>query len=128
VCAGLTAYSGVPLENYAPVVDTYSVDLAKYNRDRAECWLIAIQAEAASKQWRDAQLGRNILAGAVIGTVIGSAAGIGTLNRSDNAKKGVVFGALVGTADSTEDIKLGPRRIMDRCIANRRYDLLKNTL
>ena len=79
MCAGLTAYSGVPLENYAPVVDTYSVDLAKYDRDRAECWLIAIQAEAASKQWRDARLVRNILAGAVIGTVIGSAAGIGTL-------------------------------------------------
>ena len=129
VCVlGLAACSGVPLESYAPVVDTYSVDLAKYNRDIAECRLIAMQAEAASKQRRDAQLGRNILAGAVIGTVIGSAAGIGTHNRSDNAKKGAVFGALAGTADSTEDKKLGPRRIMDRCIANRGYDLLNKTL
>ena len=87
-----------------------------------------MQAEADSKQQRDAQLGRNILAGAVIDTVIGSAAGIGTVNRSDNAKKGAVFGGLAGTADSTENIKLGPRRIMDRCIANRGYDLLNNTL
>ncbi len=47
--------------------------------------MIAMQAEAALKQRRDAQLGRIILAGAVIGTVIGSAAGIGTANRSDNA-------------------------------------------
>ena len=36
VCVlGLTACSGVPLESYAPVVDTYSVDLAKYNQDIA---------------------------------------------------------------------------------------------
>ena len=90
--------------------------------------MIATQAEAALKQQHDEQLGRNILAGAVISTVIGSAAGFGTANRSDNAKKGAVFGALAGTTDSTEDLKLGPRRIMDRCIPNRGYDLLNNTL
>ena len=90
--------------------------------------MIATQAEAALKQQHDEQLGRNILAGAVISTVIGSAAGFGTANSSDNALKGAVFGALAGTTDSTEHIKLGPRRIMDRCIANRGYDLSNNTL
>ena len=47
--------------------------------------MIATQAEAALKQQHDEQLGRNVLAGAVISTVIGSAAGFGTANRSDNA-------------------------------------------
>ena len=47
--------------------------------------MIATQAEAALKKQHDDQLGRNILAGAVISTVIGSAAGFGTANRSDNA-------------------------------------------
>ena len=32
VCVlGLTACSGVPLESYAPVVDTYSVGFERYN-------------------------------------------------------------------------------------------------
>ena len=63
----------------------------------------------------------------MIGTVICSSVGIGTLDRSDNAKKGALFGALAGAANSIEDVKPGPCRIMDRGIANRGYHLLNDT-
>ena len=44
---GFTTCSGVPLERYAPVVNTFFVDQAQYERDINECRLIAMQAEAS---------------------------------------------------------------------------------
>lgn len=61
-----------------------------------------------------------------IGATIGNASEIGSETRKDSTKQGAVFGALAGAVESGDDVKLGPRRIMDRCIANRGYDLLND--
>ena len=69
----------------------------------------------------------NILTGLLVGAAIGSASGIGSETRKESTKQGAVFGAFASVAESDEDVKLGPRRIMDRCIANRGYALLNDT-
>jgi len=116
-----------PLETYEPVVDHYSVDPVQYSRDIAECQSVAAQAMAQAIQRRDAEMAPNILTGLLIGAAISNASGIGSETRKDSTKQGAVFGALAGVAESDEDVKLGPRRIMDRCIANRGYALLNDT-
>ena len=63
----------------------------------------------------------------MIGATIGNLSGIGSDTRKDSTKQGAVFGALAGAAESGEDVKLGPRRIMDLCMTNRGYDLLNDT-
>ena len=82
---------------------------------------------AQAIQRRDAEMAPNILTGLLIGAAIGNASGIGSETRKDSTKQGAVFGALAGVAESDEDVKLGPCRIMDRCIANRGYALLNDT-
>ena len=81
---------------------------------------------ALAKQRQDALMAPNILTGFLIGATIGNASEIGSETRKDTTKQGAVFGALAGAVESGDDVKLGPRRIMDRCIANRGYDLLND--
>ena len=119
----VSACTEAPLESYEPVVDRFLVDRAQYNRDITECRSVANGAMAQAKQRRDAQMAPNILTGLLIGATIGNASGIGSDTRKDSTKQG----ALAGAAESGEDVKLGPRRIMDRCMANRGYDLLNDT-
>ena len=123
----VSACGVAPLETYEPVVDLYSVDPVQYSRDIAECRSVAAQAMAQAIQRRDAEMAPNTLTGFLIGAAIGNASGIGSETRKDSTKQGAVFGALAGVAESDEDVKLGPRRIMDRCIANRGYALLNDT-
>jgi uncharacterized protein YcfJ len=122
----VSACTEAPLESYEPVVDRFFVDRMQYSRDITECRSVAVGAMAQAKQRRDAQMAPNILTGLLIGATIGNASGIG-YTRKDSTKQGAVFGALAGAAESGEDVKLGPRRIMDRCMANRGYDLLNDT-
>ena len=82
---------------------------------------------AQAKQRRDAQMAPNILTGLLIGATIGNASGIGSDTRQDSTKQGAVFGTLAGAADGGGHVKLGQRRIIDRCMANRGYDLLNDT-
>ncbi|MBT5679421.1 MAG: glycine zipper family protein, partial [Marinovum sp.] len=103
------------MESYEPVVDRFLVDRVQYNRDITECRSVATGAMAQAKQRRDAQMAPNILTGLLIRATIGNASGIGSDTRKDSTKQGAVFGALAGAAESGEDVKLGPRRIMDRC-------------
>ena len=119
----VSACTEAPLENYEPVVDRFLVDQVQYNRDITECRSVATGAMAQAKQRRDAQMAPNILTGLLIRATIGNASGIGSDTRKDSTKQG----ALAGAAESGEDVKLGPRRIMDRCMANRGYDLLNDT-
>ena len=123
----VSACTEAPLESYEPVVDRFLVDRVQYNRDITECRSVATGAMAQAKQRRDAQMAPNILTGLLIGATIGNASDIGSDTRKDSTKQGAVFGALAGAAESGEDVKLGPRRIMDRCMANRGYDLLNDT-
>ena len=119
----VSACTEAPLESYEPVVDRFLVDRVQYNCDITECRSVANGAMAQAKQRRDAQMAPNILTGLLIGATIGNASGIGSDTRKDSTKQG----ALAGAAESGEDVKLGPRRIMDRCMANRGYDLLNDT-
>ena len=99
----------------------------QYNRDITECRSVAAGAMAQAKQRRDAKIAPNILTGLLIGATIGNASGIGSDTRKDSTKQGAVFGALAGAAGGGGDVELGPRRIIDRCMANRGYDLLNDT-
>ena len=123
----VSACAVAPLETYEPVIDQYSVDPVQYSRDIAECRSVAVQAMLQAIQRRDAEMAPNILTGLLIGAAIGNASGIGSETRKESTKQGAVFGAFAGVAESDEDVKLGPRRIMDRCIANRGYALLNDT-
>ena len=122
----MSACTVAPLEIYEPVVDHFSVDPVQYSRDITECRSVAARAMALAKQRQDAQMAPNILTGFLIGATIGNASGIGSETRKDSTKQGAVFGALAGAVESGDDVKLGPRRIMDRCIASRGYDLLND--
>ena len=123
----MSACSVAPMDTYEPAVDHFSMDPAQYSRDLTECRSVAASAMAQAEQRQEAQMGSNILTGMLVGAAIGNVSALGTDSRKDSTKQGALLGALAGAAESGEDVKLGPRRIMDRCIANRGYVLLNDT-
>ncbi len=111
----LGACSQPTLEQYRPVTDPYGPRSATYERDLNMCYSVAKRAEGSYRQQRNAEMGTNVAVGAIGGALIGAAFG-----NSDWAAIGATYGAASGVATTnTELARGGPRRIIDRCMADR---------
>lgn len=118
-----------PLSEYTPVVDPGRVSQAKFQRDLVECRNVALRVEADYKKRQQEELGRNLAVGILAGAVLGAAVGSGTNDVGSYAAAGATYGAAAGAASgdySYDLVKFGPRRVVDRCMANRGYAILND--
>lgn len=110
------------LADYRPVVDPSKSNPAKFEKDLAACRNIALQAEAEYKKRQEQEMGQNIMAGILVGAIAGAIVGDG-----DYAAAGAAYGAGAGVAATdTELSEGGPRRIIDRCMADRGHRILND--
>lgn len=113
-----------PLTDYRPVVDPARTNQAKFERDLVECRNLAIKVEADYKARQQKEMGQNMMVGIVAGALLGAAVG-----NSDYAAAGALYGGAAGAAagDYTHDlVTYGPRRIVDRCMAERGHRILND--
>jgi uncharacterized protein YcfJ len=118
------------ISEYEPVIDSAGVPADRYQADLAQCRQIADAAQRRLFTERNEQIYQEALAGAAVGAVIGAAAG----SLGGNAGRGAAIGAGVGAAAGPGDpaydyqvIVAQPRRIVDRCMANRGYAVLNDS-
>lgn len=117
------------LSDYRPVVDPAKSSPAKFENDLTACRNIAIQVEADYKERQQKEMVSGLIAGALIGAATGAIAGGGSSHKSDYILAGTAVGAAGGAAsgDHTYDlVKYGPRRIVDRCMAERGHAILND--
>ena len=72
---------------------------------------------------------QNMLVGLIAGALVGAAVGSGSDYQGDLAAYGAVSGMAAGAEsnDYTYDlVKFGPRRIVDRCVADRGHKVLSD--
>ncbi|MCE8417790.1 glycine zipper family protein [Rhodovulum sulfidophilum] len=126
----LTACAPVqPLSEYKPVIDPAQTSSRKFDRDLGECRQIAIDLQAEYKDRAAKEAGRNILVGVLAGVAVGAIAGNNTGYQNDYILTGAAAGALggAGSGDYGRDlVEYGPRRVVDRCMANRGYQILND--
>lgn len=112
-----------PLTEYRPVVDPSKSSPAKFERDLSACRNVGLSAEAAYKKRQDQQMAQNMVAGILVGAIAGAAIG----DSSNYAAAGAAYGAGAGVAATdTELAQGGPRRIIDRCMADRGHTILND--
>jgi len=112
-----------PLTEYRPVVDPSKSSPARFEQDLAACRSIALQAEAEYKRRQDEQMGQNIMAGLIVGAIAGAAIG----DSGNYAAAGAAYGAGAGMAATDTELAYGgPRRIVDRCMADRGHVILSD--
>lgn len=117
---GLGACATQDLAEYRPVVDASGPG---YERDLAECRVIALNAEAEYRERQQAEMGANLFAGLLVGALAGQAIG----GNSGYTAAGAAYGAGAGlAATDTELAHGGPRRIIDRCLAGRGHRVLSD--
>ena len=102
------------LSDYRPVVDSHTTDMSAYEADRGQCVGIALQAQAEYEHQQKAQRESNMTIGLIVGAVAGAAVG-GTLGALEG-----------GLAETDYDPVTSPRKIVDRCMKNRGYDILSD--
>ena len=126
----LVASCGVEsLVDYTPVVDTYNTNMTTFNKDLEQCRNIALRVEADYEKRQQEQALSNALAGALAGALTGAIIGSGSDYQGELAGYGAVAGAASGAAanDYTRDlVKFGPRRVVDRCMADRGHKVLND--
>ena len=98
------------LGDYRPVVDSYNSDMAAYEADRGQCVAVAMQAQAEYERQQRLKRESNMTIGLIVGAIAGAAVG-GTL------------GAL---AETDYDPVTSPRKIVDRGMKNRGYEILSD--
>lgn len=115
-----------PLQEYRPVVDPARTNARKFEADLAACRNIALKLEADYKKRAEEEMAANLMVGLLAGAVLGAAAG-GDMNY---AAAGAAYGAAAGAAapgDYSRDlVKFGPRRVVDRCMAERGHAILND--
>ena len=94
-----------------PVVDPHGVDMARYQKDLAECENIAAQVEQKA--------GERALGGALVVGLIGAVLGDG-----DTAKKAAGAGLIGGAAEGAEETKRERATVVKNCLRNRGYQVL----
>lgn len=117
------------LVDYKPVVDPKASNTKKFNKDLVECRSIALEVEADYRKRQNSQAMSNMVAGALAGALTGAVVGSGTGYQGDLAAYGAATGVAAGAASndySYDIVKYGPRRIIDRCMANRGHLLLND--
>ena len=118
-----------PLAEYRPVIDPGRTDQVRFESDLDECRAVAIQVEADYKKRQQEQLGANLLTGLVVGALTGAVVGSDSNYQSDLVAYGAASGMAAGAASNeyTQDlVKFGPRRIVDRCMADRGHKILND--
>lgn len=124
-CVFISALAGCvqePLTEYRPVVDPAKSSPAKFERDLAACRNVGLSAEAAYKQRQEKEMAQKMMAGILLGAIAGAAVG-----DSSTAAAGAAYGAGAGAAATdTELAQGGPRRIIDRCMADRGHTVLND--
>ena len=102
------------LGDYRRVVDSYNTDMAAYEADRGQCVAVAMQAQAEYERQQRLKQESNMTIGLIVGAIAGAVVG-GT------------FGALEGgLAETDYDPVTSPRKIVDRCMKNRGYEILSD--
>lgn len=102
------------LGDYRPVVDSYNTDMAAYEADRGQCVAVAMQAQAEYERQQRLKRESNMTIGLIVGAIAGAAVG-------------VTLGALEGGPGETDyDPVTSPRKIVDRCMKNRGYEILSD--
>ena len=96
------------------MVDSYNIDMAAYEVDRGQCVALGMQtqAEYESQQWLKRE--SNMTIGLIVRAIAGAAVG-GTLGAMEG-----------GLAETDYDPVRSPRKIVDRCMKNRCYEILSD--
>ena len=114
------------LETYRPVIDTSRTDVAKFESDLIDCRTIASRTEKELADRRKSEVAAGVLTGVLTGAILGNVYGEDSDSTATGAAIGVVLGA--GDVDTTDqEVKYGPRRIVDRCLAARGHNILSDT-
>jgi uncharacterized protein YcfJ len=122
------------LGTYSPVIDVYQYDTAQFNTDISQCRQLAITAQARYDTQQSEEQAE-ILASALVGAIVGAAVGNALDGNDDSATTvGAVYGAGIGAATAADAndydrliTKFGPTAIVDKCMANRGYNILSQT-
>lgn len=117
------------LADYTPVVDPHRTDMNKFHSDLIQCRGIAVQAKANYEKQASQAAATGIVVGAVVGAAVGSSVGAGTGYQGDMTRLGSAQGAAMGALSASDYAgvaKFGPNRIVDRCMANRGYEILND--
>jgi hypothetical protein len=93
-----------------PIVDTKGVDMARYERDKAECEAYASQVSTGQA------VGKGAAGGAVVGAAIGAITG--------NAGQGAGIGAVTGGAESARISDREKANVVSNCLRGRGYRVL----
>ena len=93
-----------------PIIDTRGVDMAKYEKDLAECEAYAENISVAEGSAR----------GGAVGAVVGAAAGA----IGGDAARGAGYGGIAGATRSGLDNKREQEAVVKRCVAGRGYRVL----
>ena len=93
-----------------PIVDTKGVDMARYERDKAECEAYATQVSTGQA------VGKGAAGGAVVGAAIGAITG--------NAGQGAGIGAVTGGAESARISDREKANVVSNCLRGRGYRIL----
>lgn len=118
-----------PLTEYRPVVDAERTNMPRFERDLEACRAVAVQVEADYRQRQQEQMGANIMAGLLVGAITGAVVGGGTDYQGELAAYGAASGMAAGASanDYSYDlVTYGPRRIVDRCMAERGHAILND--
>ena len=101
--------------------------MATYEGDRTQCVNVAMQAQAEYSHREKEQRQSNMTVGFIIGAIAGAAVGSATGEAGDGAIVGATLGTLEGgLAETDYDPMTSPRKIVDRCMQNRRYEILND--
>ena len=122
------------LGTYSPVIDIYLYDTAQFNEDISQCRQLAITAQSNYEK-QQAEEQAEILTSAVVGALVGAAVGNALDGNDDSGTTvGAIYGAGIGASSAAEAndynrliIKFGPSAIIDKCMANRGYQILSAT-
>ena len=118
-----------PLTEYRPVVDPERTNMPRFERDLEACRAVAVQVEADYRQRQQEQMGANIMAGLLVGAITCAVVGSGSDYQGELAAYGAASGMAAGAAanDYSYDlVTYGPRRVVDRCMAERGHTILND--
>ena len=118
-----------PLTEYRPIVDPERTNMPQFERDLEACRAVAVQVEADYSKHQQEQMGANIMTGLLVGAITGAVVGGGTNYQGELVAYGAASGMAAGAAtnDYTHDlVTYGPRRIVDRCMAERGHAILND--
>ena len=124
----------VNLATYSPVIDIYQYDTAQINNDISQCRQLALTAQSNYEKQQAGEQAE-ILTSAVVGALVGAAVGNALDGNDDSGTTvGAIYGAGIGASSAAEAndynrliTKFGPTAIVDKCMANRGYQILSTT-